>query len=174
MKRVQVVAQSYGMGRAVVDRAQKRLDQVRAELEEGGRYSFSDAAVADVPRSHGVYAIFQGNSLLYVGDSSRPTGTLQHRMRVHLVGPTGATGPGDQFRNYLCRYRSLTPSNLSEKIHRLPPYRPVVDRYVRHYCTFSFVPIEPGKAARVLEGLLIPLMKPEFNKWPGKTSGPTH
>ena len=71
-------------------------------LARGPRLSFGDRAIAEVPPEPGVYAVWEGPALLYVGMS----GTLPSRLRAHASGRRS----GDQFCVYVADRLSYCPS----------------------------------------------------------------
>ena len=76
-------------------------------LRHGSEYPFSLHTVATVPRSKGVYAIFEDYRCIYIGKSNN----LRSRLKMHLEGPKPEEGdpkrPGSQFRYYVGKFRHI-------------------------------------------------------------------
>lgn len=139
------------------------------KLKRGSKRAFDITSVSAVQRKHGVYAIYEGRRLIYIGCAHRPTGSLRQRLTTHLNGPNGVVGPGDAFRDKLAVARRLLPPSEPRWAHRKDQHRSKMDRYVRNHCTFSFLVVEPGESALLFEGFARAILNPELNGWPQKT-----
>lgn len=135
-------------------------------LAYGPRYAFADWPNPDLPRvAAGVYAVWHGEQLLYVGMSGhgltaadleqhrrlgRGAKGLQGRLRSHRNGRRGS----DQFCLYVFD-RLILPSLTPEEIARAADGAEALDvrtrRFIQAHLTYSFVVTADGAEALALE-----------------------
>ena len=58
-------------------------------MSAGVRYSFTKQNVDNSPASRGVYALFDGDELIYVGRANGETVTIRSRLQRHFSGEEG-------------------------------------------------------------------------------------
>ena len=155
---------------------------VRA-LEAGALHAFRDWPNAAVPQlAAGVYTIWRGEELLYVGVAGRGLTAEQINERRSGAGKRGglfsrlnshASGrrSGDQFCVYVCD-RLVLPTLTCEQIADIAAGYQSLDRltrgYIREHLAYRFVEVTDGRAAygmeaRVRSGALdmgVPLLNP--------------
>ena len=121
-------------------------DDLLDALRHGPRLSFSDGSVAEVPSAPGVYAVWEGPALLYVGMS----GTLPSRLRAHASGRRS----GDQFCVYVAD-RLVLPELTAAEVATVGAGELSLDAltrtYVRERLSVSVVATANSEAARRLE-----------------------
>ena len=96
-------------------------------LESGTAYWFSDWPNLAVPRASGVYTIWEGNTLVYVG-LARTNGGLASRLRSHASGQRS----GDQFSIYVAD-RFVLPMLTRPEIREIAAGRLSFDSRVRDH-----------------------------------------
>jgi hypothetical protein len=62
------------------------------------RYSFTEEMIAGAPRGPGVYALWNGDTLIYIGNASGTGATIHSRLLSHLAG--GACGCSREATHY--------------------------------------------------------------------------
>ncbi|MEC7921963.1 MAG: hypothetical protein VX496_01055 [Planctomycetota bacterium] len=137
-------------------------ETVIAGLETGKLFSFSDWPNEEIPRvSVGVYTIWRGQQLIYVGYSGRnlrpheikaakkPKGLLT-RLKSHRTGLRS----GDQFCLYVCD-RFIIPVLDTETQQRLAVGERLLDgltrKFIRGELSYRFITTEGSEAARRIE-----------------------
>ncbi|MEE3198808.1 MAG: hypothetical protein VX254_02165 [Planctomycetota bacterium] len=137
-------------------------ETVIAGLETGKLFSFSDWPNEEIPRvSVGVYTIWRGQQLIYVGYSGRnlrpheikaakkPKGLLT-RLKSHRTGLRS----GDQFCLYVCD-RFIIPVLDTETQQRLDVGERLLDgftrKFIRGELSYRFITTEGSEAARRIE-----------------------
>lgn len=121
-------------------------DDLLTALAHGPRLSFGDGSVAEVPSAPGVYAVWEGPALLYVGMSGR----LPSRLRAHASGRRS----GDQFCVYVAD-RLVLPEMTAAEVAAVGAGELLLDvltrTYVRERLVVSVAVMSNGEAARRLE-----------------------
>ena len=121
-------------------------DDLLDALRRGPRLSFADGSVAEVPSAPGVYAVWEGPALLYVGMSGR----LPSRLRAHASGRRS----GDQFCVYVAD-RLVLPEMTAADVAAVGAGELSLDAltrsYVRERLTVSVAVTASGEAARRVE-----------------------
>ena len=121
-------------------------DDLLDALRRGPRLSFADGSVAEVPSAPGVYAVWEGPALLYVGMSGR----LPLRLRAHASGRRS----GDQFCVYVAD-RLVLPELTAADVTAVGAGELSLDAltraYVRERLTVSVAVTTSGEAARRVE-----------------------
>lgn len=109
-----------------------------------------------VPDTPGVYVIFEGEQVIYVGMAGRDQkGSLRRRLRDHSSGQIV-----NMFAQYLLFARILTGPNLP----RSPREATIQCRaYIRSHCTARTMSVADKFEARRVEGELRVHLKPAFN-----------
>ena len=137
-------------------------ETVIAGLETGKLFSFSDWPNEEIPRvSVGVYTIWRGQQLIYVGYSGRnlrpheikaakkPKGLLT-RLKSHRTGLRS----GDQFCLYVCD-RFIIPVLDTETQQKLAVGERLLDgltrKFIRGELSYRFITTEGSEAARRIE-----------------------
>lgn len=135
-------------------------------LESGPCYSFAEWPNPDLPRvAAGVYTIWRGEELVYVGMSGHTLTAAQiealrsedtiarglcDRLRSHRVGRRG----GDQFCLYVFD-RFVLPELTSEEVDQVQAGRLSLDartrEYIQQHLCYRFVETPDGAAALELE-----------------------
>ncbi len=139
------------------------------ELENGPILRFADWPKDNVPREPGVYTIWKGDSLIYVGMAGRGvqvaeidedghpipqrTKGLYGRLSTHSSGKRS----GDQFAVYVCDHfvvPNLTP-DLLRQLRDWDGAKDLLDdltrNFVREHLVYRCVPTRSGDEARDLE-----------------------
>lgn len=135
------------------------------ELETGPAYRFADWPNKAVPKSPGVYTIWQKEQLIYVGmagrgvavaelneegEPTRKTRGLFGRLNTHANGKRS----GDQFSIYVCD-RFVVPQLSADELGLLEKGRFDLDArtkaHVRQHYEYRYVVTETGMAAANLE-----------------------
>ncbi|HBO50454.1 MAG TPA: hypothetical protein DD471_00590 [Planctomycetes bacterium] len=133
-----------------------------AGLETGKLFSFGDWPNEEIPMvSVGVYTVWLGEQLLYVGYSGRnlrpheiknakKAKGLMTRIKSHRSGLRG----GDQFCIYVCD-RFVVPKLDSEAIESLANGGQLLDgltrRFVRQELSYRFITTDGSETARKIE-----------------------
>ena len=132
-------------------------------LEAGPLYLFRDWPVAAVPRAAGVYSVWSGDALIYVGMAGRgrSASELTERAAQRKVGladrlASHARGrrSGDQFAVYVCD-RLVLPTLSRDQIEAVAAGARSLDvltrDYIRAHLGFRFIATEDGTSATALE-----------------------
>lgn len=121
-------------------------DDLLNTLRRAPRLSFAEGSVAEVPSAPGVYAVWEGPALLYVGMSGR----LPSRLRAHASGRRS----GDPFCVYVAD-RLVLPELTAAEGAAVGAGELSLDALtratVRERLTVSVVVTASGEAARRLE-----------------------
>lgn len=56
----------------------------------GDKYAFTEENVNRSPEEHGVYALFDGDTIIYYGRASGDNVTIRSRLQCHLRGDEGS------------------------------------------------------------------------------------
>jgi hypothetical protein len=112
-----------------------------------------------VPDTPGVYVIFEGTEIIYIGMAGRDQkGSLRRRLRDHASGQIV-----NMFAQYLLFARILKGSDPP----RTPREATIRCRtWIRSYCSVRVLPITDKVEARRVEGELRANLKPAFNGIP--------
>jgi excinuclease UvrABC nuclease subunit len=100
---------------------------------------------AAVPDEAGVYAIFDGEELLYVGMAGRDgKGSLRRRLKDHATG---------QVVNIFAQYLFFARAQFlaSERVTHPSQAKALCQRYIRERCSMSWKICASGAEARALE-----------------------
>lgn len=89
-------------------------------------YQFNSFGVALAPSSHGVYRLYAGAELIYIGRASGIDVTIQSRLRSHL---SGREGPCTQSATSFDYIESTVPAYLEAEL--LERYRSLYGRLPR-------------------------------------------
>ena len=118
---------------------------------------FADVGWNDVPATPGVYVIYEGDEVIYVGMSGRNgKGNLRHRLRDHRAGLIV-----NMFAQYLFLARvQFLPE---ERITHPRTAKAACHQYIVDRCSFRFVGTPSGAAARNLEVKLKCALRPTLN-----------
>lgn len=92
---------------------------------QGDKYTFSDKNVSAAPASAGVYALYEDDTLIYIGRAMGDTTTIRSRLQNHKAGREGActlratsysreecSNPATRERELLEEYRRQTGGAL--------------------------------------------------------------
>ena len=118
---------------------------------------FDDVDWADVPDRPGVYVIYEGEEVLYVGMAGRNgKGSLRNRLRDHRSG---------QIVNIFAQYLFLARVQFvpEERITHPREAKAACHTYIMERCSFSCAETDTGGAARALEDQLKAELLPAFN-----------
>ncbi|CAM8621400.1 hypothetical protein MCETE4_00073 [Acidimicrobiia bacterium] len=133
------------------------LELAEAALGNGPRHRFSDWPITDVPFGPaGVYAIWDANSLLYVGMSWRDRREDPRAKGVHSRLASHASGrrSGDQFNVYVCDHYVI-PDLDAAQLKALRDGERILDRLTKQYIgellEFSVWIAPDGATARAVE-----------------------
>jgi len=87
----------------------------------GERHEFSEAGVARVPEEHGVYALYDGDTLIFYGRSEgRSSSTLRGMLLDHMLGTMGRrTRAVTTFRYEVADLPAIRQMELLEEYKRL-------------------------------------------------------
>lgn len=110
-----------------------------------------------VPDEPGVYAIFDGDELLYVGMAGRDgKGSLRRRLKDHASGQVA-----NMFAQYLFFARAQFLS--SERVTHPSQAKLLCQRYIRERCCLAWRVCASGAEARTLEFDLRRSYRPTLN-----------
>ncbi len=118
---------------------------------------FAAADWSSVPDDAGVYAIYDGEELLYVGMAGRDgKGSLRRRLKDHASGQVV-----NMFAQYLffARAQFLSP----ERVTHPAQAKALCQRYIRERCHLSWRVCASGAEARELEAKLKVSHHPALN-----------
>jgi excinuclease UvrABC nuclease subunit len=121
------------------------------------RIAFRDANWTTVPNEPGVYVIFEGDEVIYVGMSGRNgKGGLRNRLRDHSSGQIV-----NMFAQYLflARVQFLTEPRISHPRDAKAACR----AYIEERCHFQYKVASSGAEARELERRLKQELNPKLN-----------
>jgi hypothetical protein len=137
-------------------------------LEEGYAYRFSDWPNAEVPQAAaGVYTIWNGGTLVYVGMSGRGMSTadittareqgtkkgLYTRLQSHAAGRRS----GDQFCVYVCDrlvLKSLTVDDVGQVADGQLSLDGLTREYIHEHLSYRFVEAPDGQEAARIEAVI--------------------
>lgn len=119
-------------------------------------FALGQADWSEVPDTPGVYVIFEGEAVIYVGMAGRDQkGSLRRRLRDHSSGQIV-----NMFAQYLLFARILTGTNMP----RSPREATIQCRaYIRSHCTARALSIANKVEARRVERELRARLQPAFN-----------
>lgn len=118
---------------------------------------FADADWKQVPLQPGVYVIYEGEEVLYVGMAGRNgQGSLRNRLRDHRSG---------QIVNMFAQYLFLARVQFlpSERITHPRAAKAACHEYIMGRCSFRFAATRDGAEARALEDRLKSELRPVLN-----------
>lgn len=121
------------------------------------RCSFDGIDWRSVPDVPGVYVIYDGEEVLYVGMAGRNgKGCLRHRLRDHASG---------QIVNMFAQYLFLARVQFQhdERIRHPRDAKVVCRDYIRERCSFSYLITGDAAEARDLENRLKWDLRPALN-----------
>jgi len=119
--------------------------------------SFADVDWSAVPDQPGVYVIYDGDEVIYVGMAGRNgRGSLRKRLKDHGSG---------QIVNMFAQYLFLARVQFipNERITHPRDAKAACHRYITERCRFSYSTTEDGESARALEGQLKIELRPALN-----------
>lgn len=133
-------------------------------LEFSSPRPFADADWSSVPDEAGVYAIHDGDELLYVGMAGRDgKGSLRRRLRDHASGQVV-----NMFSQYLFFARAQFLS--LERVTHPTQAKALCQRYIRERCRMSWKVCSSAAEARALEAQLRLSHHPALNGITGSDS----
>ena len=110
-----------------------------------------------VPDAPGVYVIYEGAEVLYVGMAGRNgRGSLRNRLRDHHSGQIV-----NMFAQYLFLARVQFITN--KRITHPRDAKAACHQYINERCAFAYAVTEDGHEARALENRLKAELKPALN-----------
>lgn len=118
---------------------------------------FSAVEWTTVPDQPGVYVIYEGREVLYVGMAGRNgRGSLRNRLRDHHSGQIVK-----MFAQYLflARVQFLAEERITHPRHA----KAACHRYITERCSFSYAATSDGSEARALENRLKAELSPTLN-----------
>ena len=121
------------------------------------RYRFATVEWRDVPDTAGVYVIYDGDSVLYVGMAGRNgRGSLRNRLRDHRSG---------QIVNMFAQYLFLARVQFipEERITHPRDAKAACHAYIVERCAFAFCSTDDGLSALALEKVLKLELAPALN-----------
>ena len=121
------------------------------------RTAFSDVDWRTVPDQPGVYVIFEGREVLYVGMAGRNgRGSLRRRLRDHWSG---------QIVNMFAQYLFLARVQFipEDRITHPRDAKAACHAYITERCSFRYGVTADGAEARKLENQLKATLKPVLN-----------
>ena len=121
------------------------------------RISFQQADWTAVPAKPGVYVIFDGDELVYVGMAGRNgQGSLRNRLHDHASG---------QIVNMFAQYLYLARVQFLSKERIVHPReaKAACKKYIRERCSFEYRVTTDARDARLLESRLKLELKPALN-----------
>jgi predicted GIY-YIG superfamily endonuclease len=122
-----------------------------------GFHSFGDVDWLSVPELPGVYVIYDGDEVIYVGMAGRNgRGNLRNRLKDHASG---------QIVNMFAQYLFLDRVQFvsEERITHPRDAKAACRRYLVEQCSFRFVSTKDGAEARDLEQHLKSELIPSLN-----------
>ena len=118
---------------------------------------FRDVDWAKVPDEPGVYVIYEGDEVIYVGMSGRNgKGNLRNRLRDHCTG---------QIVNMFAQYLFLARVQFipRERITHPRDAKAACHDYIVDHCSFRYLATDDSRQARELEDRLKAELKPTLN-----------
>src|SRR5207253_1745239 len=110
-----------------------------------------------VPNEAGVYAIFDGEELLYVGMAGRNgSGSLRKRLKDHATGQVV-----NMFAQYL--FLARVQFSIPERVKHPNEAKQACRAYIHQRCSLSYKALPSAAEARSLELELRRLLKPALN-----------
>lgn len=67
----------------------------------GDVFRFAEDSISSAPEQEGVYALYQGNELIYIGKAEQG-GSIKSRLQNHLTGSDPCTKTATTFRYEVC------------------------------------------------------------------------
>lgn len=142
--------------------ANDQYPQLQA-LEGGAVYHFRDWPNRAIPRAvAGVYTIWDGAELIYVGMAGRVKGLLTAQpgratgLFSRLASHASGRRSGDQFCVYVCD-RLVLKELSSEQIEQIAAGRGSLDQLTKHYIhgrlSYRFIQTDDGRTALQIEHL---------------------
>jgi len=119
--------------------------------------AFAEVSWPTVPDKPGVYVIYEGDEVLYVGMAGRNgKGSLRNRLRDHGSG---------QIVNMFAQYLFLARVQFipEERITHPRDAKSACQQYIRERCSFRYFVAASADAARSLENELKAGLKPALN-----------
>ena len=123
----------------------------------GSLIPFADVDWSQVPDQPGVYVIYEGSEVLYVGMAGRNgKGTLRTRLKDHRSG---------QIVNMFAQYLFLARVQFipEERITHPRDAKAACHEYITTRCAFSYCATKDGAEARSLENQLKDELRPALN-----------
>jgi len=118
---------------------------------------FAGVTWAEVPDEPGVYIIYDGSEVLYVGMAGRDgSGSLRRRLRDHSSGQVV-----NMFAQYL--FLARVQFVLPERVTHPRAAKAACRQYILERCSLRFRATATGSEARALEKSLRSLLKPVLN-----------
>ena len=121
------------------------------------RIAFESVNWLEVPDQPGVYVIFEGDEVLYVGMAGRNgRGSLRNRLRDHCSG---------QIVNMFAQYLFLARVQFIPKDRITHPRdaKAACQWYIADRCAFAYAVASNGAQARALENELKARLRPALN-----------
>ena len=142
-----------------------QLDVHLAALSESGQHRFSDWPLRHVPPvAAGVYTIWDGTALIYVGMAGRSltpetiatysTAGKSTGLYSRLNSHAGGRRSGDQFCVYVADrlvLPALSPEQISEIASGALSFDTLVRAYVRERLSYRYIEVPDGTTARAVE-----------------------
>ena len=121
------------------------------------KISFNEVDWKEVPDDTGIYVIYEGEEVLYVGMAGRSgKGSLRRRLKDHFSG---------QIVNMFTQYLFLARVQFlpEERITHPREAKAWCHRYIKERCSFSYQITSDSGAARDLENNLKKTLNPALN-----------
>ena len=119
--------------------------------------SFAEVDWSSVPEAPGVYAIYEGGELLYIGMAGREgRGSLRRRLKDHSSGQVV-----NMFAQYL--FLARVQFTVAEPVTHPNKAKALCQRYIRERCFFSWRVLPSPDDARALENHLKQSLRPALN-----------
>ena len=122
-----------------------------------GKVPFGNVDWQAIPDSPGVYVVYDGDEVIYVGMAGRNgRGSLRRRLRDHASG---------QIVNMFAQYLFLARVQFEDENRITHPHdaKLACRSYVREHCSFRYGAAEDAREARALELRLKSELEPTFN-----------
>ena len=133
------------------------MNAARDEVVLSARERFNAIDWSTIPAEPGVYVIYEGDEVLYVGMAGRNgRGSLRNRLRDHRSG---------QIVNIFAQYRFLARVQFipEERITHPREAKAACHEYIMERCAFRYLATADGAKARELENRLKAELKPALN-----------
>lgn len=118
--------------------------------------------IKNIPRSPGVYVIFEGKKPIYIGSTGKGAASLKTRFRdlfyVNMKRYPDSVKPSEPF-NHTLTYK-LTSSKKTGRFRHPDKTR----KFYLTKCSFKVVETRNVNEARALESILILQLQPEYNE----------